>query len=70
MDCVSEVDPEDAVDLFPIAVDADVEDLGKRRRGTNSARDDMVKKLRETPINPNVNLGGYKSVPVQKMPSM
>lgn len=72
IDCISEFDPEEAVDIFPIGADTDaeIEDLGKRTRGTNSARDDMVKKLRQTPINPNVSLGGYKSIPVQKMPSM
>lgn len=55
----------DAIDMFS----AEVEDLGKRK-GTNDARDNIVKKLRETPPNADASMGGYKSIPVQKMPSM
>ena len=46
--------------------DAEVEDLGKRK-GTNEARESVVKKLRETPPNPNTTHGGYREVPVQGM---
>lgn len=61
--CYSE-DDEQVVDLFNFG--ADVEDLGKRK-GTNPARDDLVKKLRDTPPNANTSQGGFRSVPVQPM---
>lgn len=68
VDCLSEdFNPyysDDSLDMFP----AEVEDLGKRK-GTNDARDNIVKKLRETPPNADATMGGYRSVPVQKMPS-
>lgn len=51
--------------MFP----AEIEDLGKRK-GTNEARDNIVKKLRETPPNADAAMGGFKSIPVQKMPSL
>lgn len=51
--------------MFP----AEIEDLGKRK-GTNDARDSIVKKLRETPPNPSTSMGGYKSIPVQKSPGL
>lgn len=50
--------------MFP----AEIEDLGKRK-GTNEARDNIVKKLRETPPNADASMGGYREVPVTKMPS-
>ncbi len=45
---------------------AEVDDIGKRK-GTNPARDELVKKLRDTPPNANTSFGGYRSVPVQPM---
>ena len=51
--------------MFP----AEVEDLGKRK-GTNEARDNIVKKLRETPPNADALMGGYREVPITKMPSL
>ena len=47
-----------------LAADAEVEDLGKRR-GTNDARESIVKRLRQIPPNANTSLGGYKNIPVQ-----
>lgn len=35
----------------------DVDDLGKRK-GDNEARQNIIKKLRSTPTNPNVAMGG------------
>ncbi len=61
--CYSE-DEGDVIDVF--AAGADVEDLGKRK-GTNPARDELVKKLRDTPPNANTSFGGYRAVPVQPM---
>lgn len=66
VDCLSEDDFEqDTLDMFP----AEIEDLGKRK-GTNDARDSIVKKLRETPPNADASMGGYREVPVTKMPSL
>ncbi len=62
IECVS-LEDDDELDMFP----AEIEDLGKRK-GTNEARDEIVKKLRSTPPNPDANMGGYRSIPVQKMP--
>ncbi len=56
---------EQEIDIFP----AEVEDLGKRR-GTNDAREGIIKKLRETPPNPDTSMGGFKSIPVQQMPKV
>ncbi len=63
VDCISMDEEEQDIDIFP----AEVEDLGKRR-GTNDAREGIIKKLRETPPNPDTSMGGFKSIPVQKMP--
>lgn len=64
LDCLSQFDfDEDVIDMFP----AEIEDLGKRK-GTNDARDSIVKKLCKTPSNPDTSMGGFKSIPVQKMP--
>jgi hypothetical protein len=60
LQCVSEEDLSQDVDIF----EAEIEDLGKRK-GTNEARESMVKKLRETPSNPNTAQGGYRDVPVR-----
>lgn len=65
IECISEGEQEAILDMFP----AEIEDLGKRK-GTNPARDQIVKKLRETPPNADVNMGGYKEIPVQKMPNL
>lgn len=51
VDCCSD---EEDVDVFNTEGEADVEDLGKRK-GTNSARDEIVKKLKETPPNANTS---------------
>lgn len=51
----------DQIDIF--VTDAAVEDLGKRK-GTNAAREEIVKKLRQTPPNPSTSHGGFRSVPV------
>lgn len=59
VDCVSQDELDDSLDMFP----AEIEDLGKRK-GTNEARDNIVKKLRETPPNADAAMGGYKSIPV------
>ena len=61
--CFSDAE-DDEVDVFTAG--AEVEDLGKRK-GTNPARDDLVKRLRDTPPNANTSMGGYKQVPVQPM---
>ncbi len=50
--------------MFP----AEIEDLVKRK-GTNAARDAIVKKLHGTPPNADASMG-YKQTPVQKMPSV
>ena len=68
LDCLSEVDMEEVIDMFP--AEAEIEDLGKQKRGSNDARDQIVKKLRSTPPNPTATMGGYKEVPVQKMPGL
>ena len=48
-------------------VEGDIDSLGKR---SNSARDEVVKKLRTTPANPNVAQGGgYVRVPVSPLPT-
>ena len=48
-------------------VEGDIDSLGKR---SNSARDEVVKKLRNTPANPNVAQGGgYVRVPVTPLPT-
>ena len=52
MDCFPLGDSDQEVDVFPVG--AEVEGLGKRK-GTNSAREEIVKKLRETPPNANTN---------------
>lgn len=44
--------------------DAEIEDLGKRR-GTNDARDEMVKKLKMIPPNAHTSQGGFREVPIQ-----
>jgi hypothetical protein len=59
IDCVSQEELDDVLDMFP----AEIEDLGKRR-GTNDARDNIVKKLRETPPNADAAMGGFRSIPV------
>lgn len=51
-----------------LIADADVEDLGKRK-GTNDARDSIVKRFRDTPPNASTSHGGYREVPVQGMKS-
>ncbi len=51
------------IDIFP----AEVEDLGKRR-GTNEAREGIIKKLRETTPNADTSMGGFKSIPIQRTP--
>ncbi len=48
--------------------DADVEDLGKRK-GTNDARESIVKRFRDTPPNASTSHGGYREVPIQGMKS-
>lgn len=63
VDCFTDEDG-DLVDVFTAG--AEIEDLGKRK-GTNPARDDLVKRLRDTPPNANTSMGGYKSVPVHPM---
>ena len=35
LDCLSEVELEEVIDMFP----AEIEDLGKQKRGSNDARD-------------------------------
>jgi hypothetical protein len=65
VECISDGEQEDALGMFPV----EIEDLGKRK-GTNSARDAIVKKLRETPPNAEASMGGYKQAPVQKMPNL
>ena len=60
LQCVSEEDLAQEVDIF----EAEIEDLGKRK-GTNEARESMIKKLRETPSNPNTAQGGYRDVPIR-----
>lgn len=55
VECISDGEQEDSIDMFP----AEIEDLGKRK-GTNSARDAIVKKLRETPPNADASMGGYR----------
>jgi hypothetical protein len=57
VDCFSQGASDEEVDVFPVGVE--VEDLGKRK-GTNAARDEIVKKLRETPPNANTNQGGFR----------
>ncbi len=59
VECLSDREQKDALDMFP----AEIEDLGERKR-TNSARDAIVKKLRETLPNADASMGGYKHVPV------
>ena len=51
VDCCSD---EEDVDVFNTEGEADVEDLGKRK-GINSARYEIVKKLKETPPNANTS---------------
>lgn len=58
---------DDSVDI--LSAEAQVEDLGKRKHGTNDARDAIVKRLRDTPPNANTAQGGFREVPVQGMPS-
>ncbi len=65
IECISEDDVDDEIDMFP----AEIDDLGKRK-GTNDARDEIVKKLRATPVNADAAMGGYRQVPVQKMPTV
>ena len=50
IECLSE--QEEHLDTDVLNADAEIDDLGKCR-GTNDARDDMVKKLRTIPPNAN-----------------
>ena len=65
IDYISGDEYEEDVDMFPVGVE--IEDLGKRK-GTNDARDNIVKKLRQTPPNPSAAMGGYREIPVTKTP--
>ena len=51
IECLSE--QEEHLDTDVLNADAEIEDLGKRR-GTNDARDEMVKQLRMIPPNANI----------------
>ena len=59
---------DELADLFNVEGEAgDIDALGKR---SNDARDEVLKKLRTTPKNPNVAQGGgYVQVPVAPMPT-
>ncbi len=59
VECISDGEQEDSIDMFP----AEIDDLGKRK-GTNDARDAIIKKLRETPPNADTSMGGYRQIPV------
>jgi hypothetical protein len=54
-------DDEELIDV--LNAEAEIEDLGKRK-GTNAARDEIVKRLRQTPPNPNTLQGGFRSIPI------
>ena len=50
-----------AIDI--LTAEAEIEDLGKRK-GTNDAREAIVKRFRQTPPNANTSQGGFREVPV------
>ncbi len=65
VECVQQDDDLfDAADV--LSADADVEDLGKRK-GTNEARDSIVKRFCNTPPNASTSHGGDREVPIQGM---
>ncbi len=67
IECVHQYeDHGEAADVLSADADADVEDLGKRK-GTNDAREGIVKKFRDTPPNASTSHGGYREVPIQGM---
>ena len=66
VDCLSEQGESFESDADILNTEAEVEDLGKRK-GTNPARDDIIKKFRSTPPNANTSQGGFREVPISGM---